>query len=268
MLTEQRRRLILERLRERGVVRTSELSELFSVSPMTIRNDLNALAKEGELIRIHGGAIAKEPLASEPSYHEKETVNLEEKRRIGRLAASLIEDGMAVFIGNGTTTMQIVKHLPREVRFRAFTNALTHAVELAQLPQVEVYVVGGYLRGVSYAMVGRLARQALDGVYFDLAFLGANGVSLEHGITIPALEEAETAAEIVRHARKTVLVVDHTKFGVVTHGKIADLSQVDTIITDSPPPEALSTALDELDVEIISACEGEHFAKWLGGKIR
>jgi len=256
MLTEHRRRLILERLRERGVVRTSELSELFSVSPMTIRNDLNALAEQGELIRIHGGAIVKEWLASEPSYHEKATRNLTEKQRIGRYAAGLIEEGMAVFIGNGTTTMQIVKHLPREVRFRAFTNALTHAVELAQLPQVEVYVVGGYLRGVSYAMVGRLARQALDGVYFDLAFLGANGVSLEHGITIPALEEAETAAEVVRHARRTVLVADHTKFGVVTHGKIADLSEVDAIVTDRPLPPELARALEELDVEVHVAHEG------------
>jgi len=253
MLTEQRRRLILERLRERGAVRTSELSELFSVSPMTIRNDLNALAKEGELIRIHGGAIAKESLAAEPSYHEKETVNLTEKRLIGRLAASLIEEGMAVFIGNGTTTMQIVNHLSPEIRFKAFTNALTHAVELSKLPQVEVYVVGGYLRGVSYAMVGRLARQALDGVYFDLAFLGANGVSLEHGVTIPALEEAETAAEVVRHARKTVLVVDHSKFGVVTHGKIAGLSDIDAIVTDRPLAGSLARALEELDVEVYIA---------------
>jgi len=253
MLTEQRRRLILERLKERGVVRTSELSELFSVSPMTIRNDLNALAEEGELIRIHGGAIVKESLAAEPSYHEKETVNLEEKRRIGRLGASLIEEGMAVFIGNGTTTMQIVRHLSPEVRFRAFTNALTHAVELSKLSQVEVYVVGGYLRGVSYAMVGRLARQALDGVYFDLAFLGANGVSLEHGVTIPSLEEAETAAEVARHARKTVLVVDHSKFGVVTHGKIVGLSEVDAIATDRPLPPELARALEELDVEVLIA---------------
>ena len=138
-----------------------------------------------------------------------------------------------------------------------FTNALTHAVELSKLPQVEVYVVGGYLRGVSYAMVGRLARQALDGVYFDLAFLGANGVSLEHGVTIPALEEAETAAEVVRHARKTVLVVDHTKFGVVTHGNIADLADVDAIVTDWPLVPSFSRALEELDVEVHLAEGGD-----------
>jgi DeoR/GlpR family transcriptional regulator of sugar metabolism len=223
---------------------------------MTIRNDLNALAQAGELIRVHGGAIAREPLATEPSYHEKETVNLPAKQAIGRLAATMIEEEMAVFIGNGTTTMQIVKHLSPEVRFRAFTNALTHAVELALHPQVDVYVVGGYLRGVSYAMVGRLARQALDGVYFDLAFLGANGVSLEHGVTIPALEEAETAAEVVRHARKTVLVVDHSKFGVVTHGKIADLEDIDAIVTDHPLPPSLARALADLDVEVYLAQEG------------
>ncbi|MGC9529252.1 MAG: DeoR/GlpR family DNA-binding transcription regulator [Candidatus Bipolaricaulaceae bacterium] len=256
MLSEHRRRLILERLRERGMVHTTELSELFSVSPMTIRNDLNALAEQGQLVRTHGGAVVKEWLAAEPSYHEKATRNLAEKKRIGQLAAGLVEEGMAAFVGNGTTTMQLVKHLPTGARFRAFTNALTHAVGLANLPQVEVYVVGGYLRGVSYAMVGRLARQALDGVYFDLAFLGANGVSLDHGITIPALEEAETAAEVVRHARRTVVVADHSKFGAVTHSKIAELDAVDLLVTDRPLPPEMAGVLEELDVEVLVA--GDH----------
>jgi DeoR/GlpR family transcriptional regulator of sugar metabolism len=258
MLTEQRRRLILERLRERGMIRTVELAHSFSVSPMTIRNDLSALAEQGRLVRVHGGAMAPRWLAAEPSYQEKATQNIEEKRRIGRRAAELIEEGMAAFIGNGTTTMEIVRALKENPpsRLKVFTNALTHAMELAAIPELELYVIGGYLRGISYACVGRLARQGLEGVFFDLAFLGANGVSLEHGVTIPSLEEAETASEVVRHARRTVILADHTKFGVVTHGKIADLALVNVIITDRPPEPELATPLAKLDVEVYIADEG------------
>ena len=249
-LTEQRRRLILERLQEGGVVKTSELSALFSVSPMTIRNDLNALNEQGALVRIHGGAIAHESLTSEPSYIDKANRNRAEKERIGKRAAQMLEDGMAVFIGNGTTTMQLVHHLPRNLRVRVFTNALNHAVELAKHSGIKVYVIGGYLRSISLGMVGRLARQALTGVYFDLAFLGANGISLEHGFTLPSLEEADTAAEVVRHARRTVILADHTKFGMVTHSQITDITGVDAIVTDSGLNERFREALGNLDVEL------------------
>jgi len=249
-LTEQRRRLILERLHEWGVVKTSELSELFSVSPMTIRNDLNALNEQGALVRIHGGAIAREPLTSEPSYRDKANLNRAEKDRIGKRAEKKVEEGMAVFIGNGTTTMQLVKHLPHTLRVRVFTNALNHAVELAKHSGIEVYVIGGYLRSVSLGMVGRLARQALTGVYFDLAFLGVNGISLEHGFTLPSLEEAETAGEVVRHARRTVILADHTKFGTVTHSQITDITGVDAIITDNGLNERFREAFSNLDVEL------------------
>jgi DeoR/GlpR family transcriptional regulator of sugar metabolism len=250
VLTGHRRRLIMEQLQSRKVVKTSELSEAFSVSTMTIRNDLNALAEQGQLVRIHGGAIVPEWLTTEPSYQDKASLNRAEKERIGQQAATLIEEGMAVFIGNGTTTMQIIKHLPQDRRFHIFTNALNHALEVDHLPQAEVFVIGGHLRAVSLAMVGRLAHQALQGIYFDLAFLGANGISLEHGLTIPSLEESETAAEVIKHSQRTVIVADHTKFGVVAHGKIADVSDIDVIITDDGLESRFRRFLADLDVEL------------------
>ncbi|MCK4394714.1 DeoR/GlpR transcriptional regulator [Candidatus Bipolaricaulota bacterium] len=249
-LTAHRRRLVLERLQKQGVVKTSELSEAFSVSPMTIRNDLNALAQQDQLVRTHGGAIIREWLTTEPSYQDKANLNRAEKERIGKQAAGLIEEGMAVFIGNGTTTMEIIKHLPRGRRVRIFTNALNHALEVDQLPQAEVFIIGGHLRGVSLAMVGRLAHQALKGVYFDLAFLGVNGISMDYGLTIPSLEEAETAAEIIRHSQRTVIVADHTKFGIVAHGRIADICDIDAIITDNGLEPRFHEALVGLDVEL------------------
>ena len=250
MLTGHRRQVILEQLHSHMVVKTSELSESYAVSPMTIRNDLNALAQQGQLVRVHGGAIARQWLTAEPSYDDKANMNRLEKQEIGRRAAELIEEGMAVFIGNGTTTMEIIRHLPRDRRFRVFTNALNHALEVSQLSQVEVFVVGGCLREVSLAMVGRLAHQALKGIYFDLAFLGVNGISIEHGLTIPSLEEAETATKIMGCSRRTIVVTDHTKFGNVAHGKIADITDIDVIITDSELDPGVVESLSNLDVEI------------------
>ncbi len=255
ILTAHRRQMTLERVRERGVVKTSELSQAFAVSAMTVRNDLNALAEQGSLVRIHGGAMAKGWLTNEPSYQEKTALQLEEKRAIGTKAAQLIKQGMAVFIGNGTTTMHtvhtLVKHPPG--RFRAFTNALNHAMELTQVPDAEVYVLGGYLRGVSYALVGSLARGALSGIYFDLALLGANGVSAQYGVTIPSLEEAETVAEVVQRARRTVLLADHSKFGVVTHGKVAALHDVTTLVTDDRLSEDHVRTAQQMGVEVVLA---------------
>lgn len=250
VLTGHRRRLILKRLESQKAVKTSELSEDFSVSQMTIRNDLNLLAEQGQLVRTHGGAIVREWLTTEPSYQDKASLNRTEKRRIGQRAATLIEEGMAVFIGNGTTTMQIIHHLPQDRQFYVFTNALNHAVEVDQLPQAEVFVIGGYLREVSLAMVGQLAHQALQGIYFDLTFLGANGISIDHGVTIPSMEEAGTAAEVIRHSQRTVIVADHTKFGIVAHSKIADISEIDTIITDKGLAPRFSDHLASLDVEL------------------
>jgi len=250
MLTEHRRQVILERLQERKAVKTSDLSQAFAVSSMTIRNDLNALAEQGHLVRVHGGAVARQWLTAEPSYHDKANINRLEKEAIGRHAAGLIEAGMAVFIGNGTTTMEIIRHLPHDIHLRVFTNALNHALEEGQLPYAEVFVVGGYLRGISLAMVGRLAHQALNGIYFDMAFLGVNGISIDHGLTIPSLEEAETAAEIIGRSQRTLIVADHTKFGNVAHGKIVDITDIDAIITDSELDTMLMERLSNLDVEI------------------
>ena len=250
MLAEQRRKQLLQRVKEDGIAKTADLAKDYRVSPMTIRNDLSALASQGHLERIHGGAIAQRWLSKEPSYLEKARLHPEEKRAIGREAASMIEEGMAVFLGNGTTTMEIIRHLPSDRHIHIFTNSLNHAAELSKRSNVDVFVVGGFLRDVSFAMVGQLAKRVLDRVHFDLAFLGVNGLSVEYGLTIPSLEESEIAAEIVRRSQRAVIVADHTKFKVVAHGKIADLEEVDTVITDRSPDPGIRKALADLGIKI------------------
>ena len=250
MLAEERRQQLLQRVREEGVVTTSVLAEEYEVSPMTIRNDLSELASQGHLQRIHGGAVARRWLSREPSYLEKARLHPQEKQAIGRVAASMIEEGMAVFIGNGTTTMEIIRSLPSDRHFHIFTNSLNHAAELGTRDNVELSVLGGHVRGVSLAMVGPLVHRALNGIYFDIAFLGVNGISIEYGLSIPSLEEAEVFAEVIGRSRRAVVVADHTKLEVVTHGKIADISAVRTVVTDSIPDPSMLKGLKKLGVEI------------------
>lgn len=252
MLPEQRRRQILETLGARGVVKTSDIAVGHHVSLMTARKDLDALADQGHLVRIHGGAITQVQLCKESSYIEKASLNTRAKQAIGMEAAQFIEEGMAVFIGNGTTTMEIIRNLPLDRNIRIFTNSLNHATALAVIPNVEVIVVGGSLRGISYAMVGELGQRMLDGVYFDLTFFGVNGLSLDRGLTLPSLEEAKIASEVIHHSQRTVVVADHTKFGVVTHGKIADVADIDVIITDKYPTPEFAQALAVSDVKLHS----------------
>lgn len=250
MLAEERRQDILRIMKEEHVTKTAELANHYRVSTATIRNDLSTLATQGHLQRIHGGAITQRWLSKEPSYGEKAQLHAQEKRAIGSAAASMIKEGMAVFIGNGTTTMEIIRHLPSDRHVRIFTNSLNHAAELASRSNVEAFVVGGLLRGVSLAMVGQLAKRALEGVYFDLAFLGVNGASLEYGLTIPSLEESEIATEITRRSQRTVVVADHSKFGVLTHGKIGDLKDIDVLITDKLPNSDIRQALTRVGVDV------------------
>lgn len=250
MLAEERRQDILKMMKDEHVTKTTDLAKYYDVSTATIRSDLSELAKKGHLQRIHGGAITQQWLSREPSYGEKAHLHAPEKQKIGLAAASMIEEGMAVFIGNGTTTMEIIRNLPSDRHVRIFTNALSHAAELASKSNVEAFVVGGFLRGVSLAMVGHLAKRVLEGTYFDLAFLGVSGVSMEYGLTIPSLEESEIAADIVHRSQHTVIVADHSKFDVLAHGQIADLSDISMLITDKLPDSNTREALTRFDVEV------------------
>ena len=250
MLTEERRQLLLQRVREEGVVATRVLAKDYHVSEMTIRNDLGALAAQGHLERVHGGAVARRWLSREPSYVEKAGLQPEAKQAIGQEAARMIEEGMTVFIGNGTTTMEIIRGLPSDRHIQAFTNSLNHAVELAKRANVELSVVGGRVRDVSLAMVGPLVHRALDSIYFDLAFIGVNGVSVDYGLSIPSLDEAEVIGEIIRRSKRIVVVADHTKLEVITHGKIADASSADVLITDGVADPSITKRFEKLGIEV------------------
>jgi DeoR/GlpR family transcriptional regulator of sugar metabolism len=231
MLAEQRRRKVLDILQEQGAVTTAELSKIFSVSEITIRKDLDRLAERNLLLRTHGGAISLESTAFEPSHSEKELVYIKEKKRIGKKAATLIKDNSTIFLSTGTTTAQIIPYLKDKKNLNVITNSLVNGYELAKLPNVAVTIIGGNLRRRSFALVGPLAEESFANIYVDQLFLGVNGISRQHGLTTPNISEAKVCRLMVDIAREVIVVVDHSKFGKVTHSRIGGIDLIDVIVT-------------------------------------
>jgi DeoR family transcriptional regulator, fructose operon transcriptional repressor len=213
-------------------VLVGDLAAELATSEMTIRRDLKGLEAEGLLRRVHGGAL----LASsryEPTFREKSVQFVDEKRRIGAAAASLVQAGDTIILSPGTTTMQIARHLSARANLTVVTSAVNIAVELAGDPEMDVIVTGGHLRGTTYALVGSLAEENLHSLHVDKVFLGGNGLTVEHGLTTPDLSVATTDRALLRSAERVIVTVDHSKIGRATLCQTAPIDMIHTVVTDS-----------------------------------
>ncbi|MFI5533866.1 DeoR/GlpR family DNA-binding transcription regulator [Kitasatospora sp. NPDC051853] len=246
LLAEQRRALILDEVRRRGGVRVNELTQRLGVSDMTIRRDLDALARAGAVEKVHGGAVAAgAALAHEPGFEAKSALEPSAKEQIARAAAALVTPGSAVALSGGTTTYALAQQLVEVEHLTVVTNSVpvSEVFERARRAGTgagTTVVLTGGVRTPSDALVGPVADRAVRELRFDLLFLGAHGLDAEAGLTTPNLAEAETNRALIASARRTVVVADHTKWGVVGLSAIAPLSAVDTWVTDAalPPAEA------------------------------
>lgn len=249
MLAEERQRRILQEVKRRRAAKVFELSKLFDVSEMTIRRDLEKLDAERLIQRAYGGALSVEGTALEPTFQEKESVNIKEKERIGVAAASIVTEGNTICLSTGTTTMQIIKNLATK-KITVVTNSLNNAFELSKLSNVRLSIIGGELRAGSYAMVGSHTGKHFRQLYVDKLFLGVNGFSIEHGLTTPNPSEAEICRVMIEIAKETIVVADHTKLESVSFAKIANIECVDKLITDSDVDEKYVKQLREREIEV------------------
>nr|WP_179419647.1 DeoR/GlpR family DNA-binding transcription regulator [Streptomyces sp. TLI_235] len=258
LLAEQRRALILDEVRRRGGVRVNELTRQLNVSDMTIRRDLDALARAGAVEKVHGGAVpAGSARTHEPGFEAKSALELSAKEQIARAAARLVAPGAAIALSGGTTTFALARELTGIERLTVVTNSVRVSDVFEQAhraggPAATVVLTGG-VRTPSDALVGPVADRAIRSLRYDLLFLGTHGVSPEAGLSTPNLAEAETNRALVASARRTVLVADHTKWGTVGLSTFAELGDVDTWVTDAGlPAEAVEAARGWID-EIVLA---------------
>jgi DeoR family fructose operon transcriptional repressor len=232
LIPAQRRERIQEYLAIHKIVRMDDLYAMLDTSEATVRRDLEWLEHEGIVERTHGGAILSQRLTLEPEYMQRAQKHPEEKRLIGKLAASLIEDNDVVFINSGSTTTQVIRHIRPGVGITVFSNNVYAALEVGEAG-FKHHLVGGEFQPHSNSVTGRFAMDNLRQVYADKAFLGVDGVSLLHGCTVPSNAEAEVIRLMIERTQgKVFIVADSSKWGVVSNFQIATIDEIDKLITD------------------------------------
>lgn len=231
------------------------MSSLLKVCEVTIRKDLNKLDEMGLLKRTHGGAIAIVNVQFEPSLLERECKNLSIKSRIGKLAADLIENNEAIILDSGTTTYQIAKNIKCKnfTNLTVITNSIPIAYELMNCSGIHLIVLGGECRGLTGALVGSFAEGILKNLYADKVFLGANGLSLERGLTAPNPTEANTKMMMARSAKRRIGVLDHTKIEQEYLVSFCPLSDLDTLVINRETPVEYIESIRSIGVEVLLA---------------
>lgn len=242
----ERQQQILELLKTEGEVKITELSNKFVVTEMTIRRDLERLELEGFAKRTFGGAI---PLGKDVAFLDRSGYMTEEKMKIGKMAAELVQPGESIFLDGGTTTHQVARYLKNGLQITVVTNAINIAAELLG-KNIPTIVIGGILLETTSSLVGPIAAETLSGMAFDRIFLGATGINRVHGFSNSNLYEAEIKKMAIRQASEVNVVLDHSKFGAKELVSFAALSQVKRIITDQMPDIDLFRAVHEASVEI------------------
>ncbi|MFT4082678.1 MAG: DeoR/GlpR family DNA-binding transcription regulator [Nocardioides sp.] len=246
MLARQRQSAILEHVRAHGGARVSDLTQLLGVSDMTVRRDLDALARQGLLDKVHGGATAIGVASSEePRFDAKAMREDEEKEQIAREAAALVQPGSAVALSAGTTTWALSKHLVDIPGLTVVTNSLRVATSLHQAAGSRTLILIGGTPTPSDALVGPIADTVVRSLRFDVLFLGCHGMEESSGLSTPNLAEAQTNRELIRSAHSVVVTADHTKWGTTGLSSFADLDQIDVLVTDSGMPAAARQVLGE-----------------------
>lgn len=254
---QENRLIIIQKiLQQSGVVSVDELREKLDVSVVTVRRDLDILEERGLLRRTHGGAESIEPLFYEPfrndrSFQAQVSRFADEKRRIGRAAAELIQPGENIALTPGTTTTEVVRGIPLNHNVTLVTNTVNIAMELSMRKDVSVFVTGGYLRGEWFSLVGPTAIHAIENVVIHTLFIGADGIDPEWGATCFNPDEATLNGTMVKHARRKIAVVDQSKFGVVAGWQICKAGDLDILVTDSSATDAAIEPFEKMGVKVL-----------------
>ncbi|HET6439480.1 MAG TPA: DeoR/GlpR family DNA-binding transcription regulator [Anaeromyxobacter sp.] len=251
MFPEERRREIVARLRREGRCLVADLARHLEVSEVTIRQDLDALEREGQLRRTHGGAILDQKIGLERPFQIEESERSAEKERIATAATELVGPGDTLILDVGTTVTAAARKLVAlKTRATVFTNGLNIAAILEADPEITTVVTGGTLRPKQHSLVNPFASLVFPRVHADLAFIGINGIQAEHGLTNVNAAEAEIKALFVRAARRRVVLADSTKVGKIALAKFAEVSDVDLLITDQGADSREVDALREAGLEV------------------
>ncbi len=223
---------VLQIVRQRGAVRVDELCEALSVSPATVRRDLEILETGGGIHRVHGGAVSGGGRLDEPMFDDKTSLAGEQKVRIARQALMNIHEGDTVYLDGGSTLLELTRLLRERNDITVVTNSLRAAAELAATGP-RLILLGGEFRRRSQTVVGTLTRSMLETLFLDVAFMGTIGIDLEAGLTTTDPNEAFTKQLVMTRARRVVLLADSSKIGKISFAHAGALEAISVFITDA-----------------------------------
>lgn len=256
----QRQEYILNLLEKEGDVSAKQLAERLNVSVWTVRRDLSSLEGRGVLQRYYGGASTAGTeaetcqLTERNSFRDSADVNREAKWRIGLTAARLIQVREHVALAGGTTTLEVARALRKKgFKGRIVTNALDIALELAEEPEIHVICTGGDVQPRYHTLVGSAAERMLKLHYFDVAVIGVSGISTQHGITVNSHVDATALELMMKHSCRTIVVLDHAKFGRVSFASFIPPAPIDYLVTDMELPGEYAEYLLGLKVKVVIA---------------
>ena len=251
--TPERQKQILSLLMRQQKLSVAEIVAQFAISEATARRDLESLTLQGKAQRVHGGVIALEQAPPELPILERESEQLDEKIRIARAVSELVSDKETIFLGSGSTVLEVVRHLRNRRNLTVITNSLPVLNTLVGINGITVISLGGMLRDSELSFIGHITEQALTEVRADKVIMGTRGVSLEHGLTNDYLQETLTDRAILKVGRKVIIVADHTKVNRVATALLAPLDSVQTFVTDSKADKKFIQALKKNGIEVIVA---------------
>lgn len=253
LLSEPRRRRILEWVQEEGSARVRDLAAAFGVSEATIRQDLERLEGDGHVKREHGGAHLNTAPAAPGSMVLHHQENMDKKRRIGALAASLVADGETLILDAGTTTTEVANRLVQRRDLTIITNALNVAVILGGVLGNAVHMPGGQFKAPTLSLSGDASVEYFSRIYAAKLFLATAGVDLEAGLTYPSFADLQLKQAMIRAAARVILVADSTKIGRSAFTRLSTLDVVDSFVTDDGISDADMKAFESRGIEVLVA---------------
>lgn len=252
MQATERKHYIMQVLKKDFSVNVITLSNNLNASKVTIRKDLDDLAKEGLVKRTHGGAVAVDNKNVIRFISNTIKENAEEKKAICKEAFKLVKKRESIIIDSGSTTVHL-SPLVAKTPLTVITNSLLVMQELAAAEAVELLMVGGQLRRPSLSAIGYPAREYFKQIHADILFLGASGFSLEEGISCTDIAEAEIKQAMIQSASLVCLLADSTKSGTVSLANVCSWNKIDVFITDEKIDLLTVKELEDRDVKVIVA---------------
>jgi DeoR family transcriptional regulator, aga operon transcriptional repressor len=248
----ERQQQITRQLERAGRLTVSQICEQYGISEATARRDLDLLSEQGSVQRVHGGVILLRQAAPEDPILNRSHENDVEKERIGRAAAALVRDGETIFLGSGTTVLQVAQHLVTR-KITVISNSLPVINLMSEKETITLIALGGMLRDCELSFIGHITEQALAELRPDKVIIGTRAISLDQGLTNDYLPETLTDRAILNAGRQTIIVADHTKCGVIATAFLAPLSAMNILVTDDQTEKGFIDPLREKGIEVIVA---------------